>query len=812
MNSLSDELVQLIFYGLEDPAAFSATSRRCLALSRDPYVRANYFIARHGPQEALFHALGRGKLLTERVLDVLFGMAHVSRYICQVAIHHYFYTQTHFIKTEWVRGLSLPVFVHFMKLATDKYGDIPRGKGEDDGSLFSAFIFDSKIPGISRQVSWEAIREIVEIYHFIPFSTKDPLMASFPLALSIEPRLLPYAEANGFRMNPKYRDFVFRRMFEKNGDPGFEGVERICSNVQELCRLDERMFVSRTVAAEVCMECHTNDNAYQALKRLGKQGHLRFEISTLVADLIKSFARTRSVTYPSTLFVLKRLFTDFPSEDPKVLHVMHLTCFLAIDPDAPNHTGVSDRLRELGLKALTRTDLLRVFASPFMDRFKCGVDYAEHAVDMERGKKGMSAEEKEEFLDDVARNVLLMGCNGNLLKKLSETYEHVGNTLVVTAHTLKMNMDNLPPPDNADACARFKARLCPDLWLPDRPPLVSGKGLNIIEDEYSAMDVDSDNDANGLGHVTQSTLSSAIRCDELSPANRTRRRSLLIYGDVMGSMPTNGRQLSVSEWVRITFGPKSSMAAILLTHALINSHTHDINCLMPSDPMYMTMAKKPQQERVPITLEHFQMMARMGRAPHWYMFSEIEKGAEFYFTADDYLTPETKSTGTSSNSRGSSRRQSLPTPRSSVRVLKRPRRSAAKAVVSYVVPDSDEDDKEAGEGGETKPAAPKATETALQKWVAHLSDMLRAEERKHKAARKSWEVHHDPSVPAPTKNAFHKTLTTHMRSLRKLLREQSSSTAGEVESVYSDLDDDDEEYQYRPTVRSKRRKTTNNAS
>ena len=61
-----------------------------------------------------------------------------------------------------------------------------------------------------------------------------------------------------------------------------------------------------------------------------------------------------------------------------------------------------------------------------------------------------------------------------------------------------MNMDNLPPPDNADACARFKARLCPDLWLPDRPPLVSGKGLNIIEDKCSAMEVDNDNDDSGL--------------------------------------------------------------------------------------------------------------------------------------------------------------------------------------------------------------------------------------------------------------------------------------------------------------------------
>lgn len=28
-------------------------------------------------------------------------------------------------------------------------------------------------------------------------------MAQLPIALAIEPRLLPYAEANGFRMDPK---------------------------------------------------------------------------------------------------------------------------------------------------------------------------------------------------------------------------------------------------------------------------------------------------------------------------------------------------------------------------------------------------------------------------------------------------------------------------------------------------------------------------------------------------------------------------------------------------------------------------------
>lgn len=38
------------------------------------------------------------------------------------------------------------------------------------------------------------------------------------------------------------------------------------------------MFVSRTVAAEVCMEARVNDGGYTALKQLDKSGHLRFEL------------------------------------------------------------------------------------------------------------------------------------------------------------------------------------------------------------------------------------------------------------------------------------------------------------------------------------------------------------------------------------------------------------------------------------------------------------------------------------------------------------------------------------------------------
>jgi hypothetical protein len=43
-------------------------------------------------------------------------------------MHHYFHTQSHFIKTHWVRSVPLRVFTYLLKVAEEKYGDIPRGK------------------------------------------------------------------------------------------------------------------------------------------------------------------------------------------------------------------------------------------------------------------------------------------------------------------------------------------------------------------------------------------------------------------------------------------------------------------------------------------------------------------------------------------------------------------------------------------------------------------------------------------------------------------------------------------------------------
>lgn len=66
----SDEIIQLIIYELNDPTALILTSRRFLWVSQDPYVRAHYFLTRYGHMDAMFWALGRGKLLNEKVIDV----------------------------------------------------------------------------------------------------------------------------------------------------------------------------------------------------------------------------------------------------------------------------------------------------------------------------------------------------------------------------------------------------------------------------------------------------------------------------------------------------------------------------------------------------------------------------------------------------------------------------------------------------------------------------------------------------------------------------------------------------------------------
>ena len=217
-----DEVLHLIFFELNDPNPLTQVSKRFHTFSRDPYVRARYFLARYGPIEALYFAFARGRLMTERVIDVraptfwpplprvpspdprsqilLASGAHMSRYLVQIAIHHYFYTHSHFIKGTWVRNVPLRVFTYFLSIAERRYGEVPRGKvcvcplrrfsmsysfwrcrkNDDDGSLFVAFLKESRFPSEMKSVNWETIRDILQTYKVYIYCHRDSSILIIP--------------------------------------------------------------------------------------------------------------------------------------------------------------------------------------------------------------------------------------------------------------------------------------------------------------------------------------------------------------------------------------------------------------------------------------------------------------------------------------------------------------------------------------------------------------------------------------------------------------------------------------------------------
>lgn len=412
MQHLCDEVLQLIFYELPDPSALTFVARRFHRFAQDPYVRAHYFLTHYGPTEAMYYALGRGKLITERVLDILLSSgAHLSRYLIQIAIHHYFHTQAHFIKTPWVRNVSLRVFVYFLKLAEDKYGEIPRGKGEDDGSVFTTFLKESRFPPQMKTFTWENVKEILEKFNFIPFCSRDPVMAQFPLALAIEPRLLPYAVANGFHMDYKYRDFVFRKMFERPSPSSETRADDIAHNIRELCKLDSTMFVTRTVAAEVCMEAKVNDVGFSALKQLDKSGHLRFSLSNLVEDLLKTFLTTRAICSETTGDVLRHLYSEFQSSDATVRLVILIVVFVSAENLHTDPSVVHSKLEGLGLTPLTKKDVYNILVNPFVERYHNLLDYARQEIGVnEDDTKGMGPKEIRQLVEEVAVKCLEVAC------------------------------------------------------------------------------------------------------------------------------------------------------------------------------------------------------------------------------------------------------------------------------------------------------------------------------------------------------------------------------------------------------------------
>ncbi|KAG2010178.1 hypothetical protein CC2G_013021 [Coprinopsis cinerea AmutBmut pab1-1] len=747
MERLCVEVLQLIFFELVDPSPLTLVSRRLYSFSQDPYVRARYFLAHYGPAEAMFQALGRGKLLTERVIDILLSSgAHLSRYLVQIAMHHYFHTQTHFIRTPWVRNVPFGVFVYFMQKAHAKYGDIPRGKGEDDGSLFMTFLKESRFPSHLKSVTWENILEILEQYKFMPFSNRDPIMAQFPLILAIEPRLLPAAVENGFRMDYKYRDFVFRKMFERH--TGDTQAEDVANNIRELCQLDPTMFVSRTVAAEVCMEAKYNDVGYGALKQLGKTGDLRFELRTLVEDLLK----VSPALWPN-ITVLTKLYSDYPSTDP----IVRLVVITAIFISAENSR---------------------------LEKYTTVLDYAREEIGTNGdGGKGLGEAEARGLVEDVARKCLQVGCKGKLLNRLIEGFPHLKDVLVnEVAERHQIRLEEVPSWVGQGSVA-YTAKLSGDYarkrsgespYWDDSEGNVLTRNVEMGSDQ-AGNDVDrapreeplmlsaSEHEVllSDLGDISQESLTNMIRQDELAPTRARRRWFYTFAYPDFGKANYPHDALPVAKCILNQYGTRSKIVAIFLTHAIINDNTQVLfSYLMRTQDSSFSSFKIDLQ--VPVTLKHFQILARLGRAPHKATFS--------------------------------------------LRGRERLRRLATTSVRSYAVPDSDDDiimDSDDGLEPRRRKQAPKKSD--LQLWIQHLAELQKSENKKFKEQKKIYDAAGCEGTTARfRKNAFLKSLSTQLRSLRKLdiqTREKQGMLGEDLETL--DDEDDDDEYTLRPSKRKK---------
>lgn len=125
----------------------------------------------------------------------------------------------------------------------------------------------------------------------------------------------------------------------------------------------------------------------------------------------------------------------------------------------------------------------------------------------------------------------------------------------------------------------------------------------------------------------------------------------------------------------------------------------------------------------------------------FFLYHDIEAGAEFFFDENDYILNDTgkkpraiKTEVTSTSfSTSRSRTKSDASSLLSSRGRKRPRR-AATTIRSYVVPDSDDDmldDDEPMEfTAQEHEKRTKTEESSLQKWVKHLGNLVKEEQRK----------------------------------------------------------------------------------
>ncbi|ELU39032.1 F-box-like domain-containing protein [Rhizoctonia solani AG-1 IA] len=809
---LSDDVLLLIFIQLDDPLSLSQTSKRFNRISKESYTRALYFITRYGHQHAMYWALGRGKLVDKQMLDVstMRPVGCLIRYLVQCAIQYRGHSAPHsFIKKHWSHSLSFESFVYLLNIATDRMGykELDWSKNADDGSVFRQWLMDKKSLGGRTRIEWEVIRDMFEKYGFIPFCPKDPLVLDFPLALSYEPRLLPLAVKNGLRLDVKYRDFIFRKVFEKPTVSRDGRDETIIKMVEDLQRLDPMQVY-------VCQ--------------------------------VHSLARAA---------LIKTLHSDYPNPtDPKIRHVLLLTVFcspMAVRPDWSDDAlpQILEKLVELGLiqppvrdgmpehskprsldlkdipKSLSREELFNVLLSPFVENERPCIAYA-------RSKAGMGLDEWAitQLKGDVAIHCLPISSKGKLLKRLCED-ESIERRVIEAMRNHTIRLENLPEPFSPE-CATYRAKLGASLPMTGSDmyafsPLWSH---GIEEDQAeSQFDLESEShrsiagapgdDAHttiftstnyDLGTISQDTLSA--RLDREESGTRWHRR----WVEKKAREPIT----------HITLGGGGLMVDINCQQkSKLNYRTQQVPVMLQiifsNISRATTELRSYINENVPITLFHIRVLARLGRQPFW---NKLDK-QKFYFSEEDYLPRESvkpPSSGKMSINTlcnpdpiKSERFQTPTTPSGFEEGSSRPRRMAASATRTYKIPsDSDSDEmsddmdhsystskrsrargKGKGKAVEQPPnVQPESTDFHL--WTKHLGLLLKEEEKKWKERKRLSEK---DGIGKPKerifKTEFMRALASKVADMRK--RDHASTPTPSVE------DDSDEEYVQRPRLKRK---------
>ncbi|CUA72516.1 Transcriptional activator protein DAL81 [Rhizoctonia solani] len=861
-SHLSDDVLLLIFIQLDDPLALSQTSKRFNRISKESYTRALYFITRYGHQHAMYWALGRGKLVDKQMLDIMVNNgAHVSRYLIQCAIQYRGHSAPHsFIKKHWSHSLSFESFVHLLGIAVDRMGyqDLDWAKNLDDGSVFRQWLMDKKSLGGRTRVEWDVIQEMFEKYGFIPFCPKDPLVLDFPLALSYEPRLLPLAVKNGLRLDVKYRDFIFRKVFEKPTVPREGRDETIIKMVEDLQRLDPIMFVSKTVAAEVCMEANINEQGYMALKKLDAARKLPYSLSTLVSALIKLFRNTRSVTFSKIISLIQSLHSNYPNPtDPKIRHVLLLTVFCSpmatrADWSEEMLPQILEKLVDLGLtqppvqdgmpehskprsldlkgipKALSREELVNVLLSPFVENERPCIAYA-------RSKSGMGLEEWAitQLKGDVAVDCLPISSKGKLLKRLCED-KIIERRVVEAMKSHAIHLEDLPEPFSPE-CATYRAKLGASLPMIGSEMYAFPLWTQSMEEDQIELQSDVESESHksiagtlgedpqtsiftssnyDLGTISQDTLSA--RLDREESGTRWHRRRWWthsghqISAEIEAKLPYPAAPRHVADHILEHFKSHHRATAIMMTHSLINGNVHTLGSYI--------------DENVPVTLFHIKVLARLGRQPSWKFWSKLDK-QKFYFSEEDYLPREiikppscgkmSINTLCNPDPIKSERLQTPTTPSGFEEGSSRPRRKAASEMRTYKIP-SDSDSDEASDDMDYSYSASKRSRTKgkgkaklvdhlpnnqpestdFHLWTKHLGLLLKEEEKKWKE-RKRLAEKDEFGRPKERifKTEFMRALASKVADMKK--RDHASTPTPSIE------DDSDDEYVQR--IRPKRK-------